>query len=131
MKTITTYLKLLTKPLHIITQQKGSINKSLYNLQLCVEKVPTIKAEEKWTKEFPQQEMNWSQFYQMSFSCTVDFKLRNFNYKYLKRKIPNNKYLFKCKLVPSVLCGFCSMQEETIVHLFWQCWCIQDLWSKV
>ena len=57
-------------------QQKGSINKSLYNLQFWVEKVPTIKAEEKWTKEFSQQEMNWSQFYQMSFySCTVDEKL--------------------------------------------------------
>ena len=64
-----------------------------YNLQLGVEKVPTIKAEEKWTKEFSQQEINWSQFYQMSFSCTVDFKLRNFKYKYLKRKILNNKYL--------------------------------------
>ena len=93
--------KKINKALHIITQQKGSINKSLYKLQLDVEK---IKAEEKWTKEFPQQEMNWSQFYQMSFSCTVDVKLRNFNYKYLMRIIPNNRYLFKCKLVPSVLC---------------------------
>ena len=26
---------------------------------------------------------------------------------------------------------FCSMQEETNVHLFWQCWYIQDRWSKV
>ena len=26
---------------------------------------------------------------------------------------------------------FCSMQKETNVHLFWQCWYIQDLWSKV
>ena len=123
--------KKINKALHIITQQKGSINKSLYKLQLDVEKVPTIKAEEKWIKEFPQQEMNWSQFYQMSFSCTVDVKLRNFNYKYLMRIIPNNRYLFKCKLVPSVLCDFCSIQEETNFHLFWQCWCIQDLWSNV
>ena len=75
--------------------------------------------------------MNWSQFYQFSFSCTVDVKLRNFNYAYLMRIIPNNRYLFKCKLVPSVLCDFCSMQEETNFYLFWQCWCIQDLWSNV
>ena len=80
--------------------------KFLYKLQLDVEKVPTIKAEEKWAKEFPQREMNWSQFYQISFSCTVDVKLRNFNYKYLMRIIPNNRYLFKCKLVPSVRGGF-------------------------
>ena len=71
--------------------------------------------------------MNWSQFYQMNFSCTVDVKLKNFNYKYLMRIIPNNKYLVKCKLVPYVLCEFCSMQ----VYLFWQCWYIQDLSSKV
>ena len=61
--------------------------------------------------------MNWSQFYQMSFSCTVDVKLRNFNYKYLMRIIPNNRYLFKCKLVPSVLCDFCSMQEDMLCPL--------------
>ena len=75
--------------------------------------------------------MNWSQFYQMSFSCTVDVKLRNFNYKYFMRIIPNNRYLFKNKLVPSVLCDFCSMQEETNFHQFWQYWYIQDLWSNV
>ena len=34
-------------------------------------------------------------------------------------------------LVPSVLCDFCSMKEETNFHLFWQCWYIQDLWSNV
>ena len=54
----------------------------------------------------------------MSFSRTVDVKLRNFNYIYLMRIIPNKRYLFKCKLVPSVLCDFCFMQEETNVHLF-------------
>ena len=47
------------------------------------------------------------------------------------RIIPNNKYLFKCKLAPSVLCDFCSRQEETNIHLFWQCWYIQELWSQV
>ena len=82
------------RTLHIVTKQKGSINKSLYNIQLVAENVPKIKAEEKWSKEIPQHEMNWPQFYLMSFNCTVDVKLRNFNYKYLMRIIPNNKYLF-------------------------------------
>ena len=63
----------------------------------------------------------------MSFSCTVDVKLRNFNYNYLMRIIPNNRYLFKCKLFPSVLCDFCSMQKETNVHLF----LAMLVWSKV
>ena len=37
----------------------------------------------------------------------------------------------KCKLSPSVLCDSCSMQVETIVNLYLQCWYIQDLWSKI
>ena len=75
--------------------------------------------------------MNWSQFYLMSFYSTVDVTLGNFNCEYLVRIIPNNKYLFKCKLAQSVLCDSCSIQEESNVHLFWQCWYIQDLWPKV
>ena len=67
----------------------------------------------------------------MSFNCTVDVKLRNFNNKYLMRIVPNHKYLFKCRLAPSVLCDFCSRNEETNVHLFWQCWYVQDFWSKI
>ena len=67
----------------------------------------------------------------MSINCTVDVKLRNFNYKYLMRIVPNNKYLFKCKLAPSVLCDFCARHEETNAHLFWECWYVQDLWSQI
>ena len=72
-----------SKALHIVTKQKGSINKSLYNLQLKDEKLPTIKSKEKWAKEFPNQELKWPLFYLMSFNCTIYVKLRNFNYKYL------------------------------------------------
>ena len=50
---------------------------------------------------------------------------------FLMRIVPNNKYLFKCKLAPSVLCDFCLSQEETNAHLFWECWYIQDFWSKI
>ena len=37
--------KSTNKTLHFVPQQKGLIKKGLYNLQLGVEKVPTIKAE--------------------------------------------------------------------------------------
>ena len=47
------------------------------------------------------------------------------------RIVPNNKYLFKCKLAPTVLCDFCAMQEETNAHLFWECSYVQEYWSKI
>ena len=55
MKTITTLPK-TDKALHIATQLNGSINKC--NLQLGVEKLPTIKAENKRAKEYPQQKVS-------------------------------------------------------------------------
>ena len=67
----------------------------------------------------------------MAHRCTIDMKLRNFQYKYLMRIVPNNKYLFKYKLAPTVLCDFCAMQEETNAHLFWECSYVQEYWSKI
>ena len=107
-----------SKALHIVTKQKGSINKSLYNLQLRYETLTTIKSKEKWAKEFPNQELKWPQIYLMSFNCTIDVKLRNFNYKYLMRIIPNNKYLFKCKLAPSVLATFVQCKKKPMPICF-------------
>ena len=58
MKAKTTYIKEQTK------------------LQFSSEKVPTIKMEEKWDMEFPQQEMNWARNYNTSL------KLSNILVKY-------------------------------------------------
>ena len=67
----------------------------------------------------------------MAHRCTIDMKLRNFQCKYLMRIVPNNKYLFKCKLAPTVLCDFCAMQEEINAHLFWECFYVQEYWSRI
>lgn len=63
--------------------------------------------------------------------ATNDVKLRNFQYKYLKRIIPTNQFLNKCKLVSSSLCDFCSMEIETLNHLFWECRYVQCFWMKL
>ena len=75
----------------------------------------------KLTNEFLGQNIVWDSAYLMAFWCTNDVKLRNFQYKYLMRIVPNNRYLFKCQIAPTVLCDFCSMQEENNAHLFWDC----------
>ena len=62
------------KAFHFVTQQKGSINKGLYKMRLNALQAPVINAEEKWANEFHQQQLNWPQYYQMSFNCTVDAK---------------------------------------------------------
>ena len=119
------------KALHILNQQKGSINKYLYNLQFKTDNLQKLKTEVKWEAEFPEEEFIMSQHYQMSFNCTIDVKLQTFQYKYLMRLTPNNKYLFKCNTVPSVLCDFCLMQEESNSHLFWECWHVQEFCTRI
>ena len=73
------------KTLYILTQEKQSINKHLYNIRLNAVKTPVIKSEAKWTDDFPQEQLNWSQYYQMSRRKITKF----FNYKYLMRIVPN------------------------------------------
>ena len=114
-----------------IISLKHNINKTLYSTQLKETSQERLKSEVKWTKDFQNYDIDWELAYQMSHRCTIDIKLRNFQYKYLMRIIPNNKYLFKCKLAPTVLCDFCAMQEETNAHLFLDCHFVQGYWSKI
>ena len=44
---------------------------------------------------------------------------------------PNNRHVFKCKIAPTVLCDFCSLQEENNAHLFWDCIFPQEFWSHI
>ena len=97
---------------------KHNINKTLYSAQIKDTSQERLKSEVKWTNDFQTYDIVREVAYQMAHRFTIDMKLRNFQYKYLMRIVPNNKYLFKCKLAPTVLCDFCAMQEETNAHLF-------------
>ena len=47
------------------------------------------------------------------------------------RIIPSNKYLLKCKIGETALCEFCTMEIETINHLFWKCNYVQHFWANL
>ena len=49
---------------------------------------------------------------------TKDNRLQNFQYKCLMPIIPTNKSLLKCKIGEKALCKLCTMEIETINHLF-------------
>jgi len=67
----------------------------------------------------------------MPYIATIDTLIQSFQYKTINRTIPTNKLLFKCKLTCSTLCDFCSCNIETIIHLFWECPLIQDVWNSL
>ena len=42
--------------------------------------------------------------------------------------VPNNKYLFKCKLASNILCDFCAIKAEA--HLCWECFYVHEYGEK-
>ena len=59
---------------------------------------------------------------------TNDIKLRNFQYKCI---VTTDQFLTKCNIVGSAQCEFCSMEIETVSHLFWECAHVQQFWTSV
>lgn len=89
------------------------------------------RSEQKWEEEFKEETFSWKKIYSVSLLSTKDIKLQNFQYKHLFRIIPTNKFLFKCNIEDSALCDFCSMNIQTLNHLFWECPQVQHFWSEV
>lgn len=69
--------------------------------------------------------------YSLTFEATIDTTLRSFQYRFLMQLIPTNIYLYRCKLTATNICDFCSMNVESIEHLFWECSYVQELWSNL
>ena len=109
---------------------KKNINKILTKMQVKAMHCTTdIKSQKQWDKQF--HDLNWKDIYSMPHYCTIDTKLRAFQYKYNMRIYPTNQFLFKCKITSSSLCEFCNMDCETIEHLFWECQVVQAFWTGI
>jgi hypothetical protein len=103
--------------------------KHLYNFQLQNEPQIEMKTQQLWENLFDNKNINWKKVYTLSFKCTLDQTLRNFQYKYLMQIVRCNDFLCKHGLVNSNLCDFCNMCTETPMHLFWECHITQTFWS--
>lgn len=57
----------------------------------------------------------------LPFRITKDTKLRWFQYRVIHRILPTNPFLFKIKVVDSIKCSFCNFEDETYLHLFYEC----------
>jgi len=67
--------------------------------------------------------------YTHPIKLTNETKLREFQFKFLNRIVPNNSFLFKCKIASPSLCDFCYSYLDSLHHMFWECQCIQIFWT--
>ena len=89
--------------------------------------------ETKWGQIFqcPPDMLPWRKYYSLNFNCTIDSKMRAFQYRLLLRIIPTNKYLKVCDIIDDDRCYFCHSEIETIEHLFFLCPLVKELWVKL
>ena len=107
-----------------------SINKFIYNKQLnIIHNSLIIKPHIKWETEVGN--VNWKVVHTMPFKSLIDTKIRAFQYKYLMRIVPNNRFLYKCNITNTSLCDFCTMFVETNKHLFWDCQFSRAFWTDL
>ena len=82
------------------------VSQLLYNEQIS-HQAYIIKSHRKWEELF-REELNWNQIHKMPFICTIDTRLRYFQYKFIMRIIATNKFLYRCRKSDSNLCSFCN-----------------------
>ena len=78
---------------------------------------------------------NWSLEDYLSYftnirKITNHVKIRDFQYRLLQRGIITNIQLKKWGITDTNLCSFCNKYEETILHLFYQCEKVQEMWNE-
>ena len=92
------------------------------------------KSQKKWIRDcelVDAEDLAWESIYLLPRICTLSTKLRNFQFKFLHRRIATNSYLFKIKFSESNLCCFCQTAQETLLHLFWECPITEPFWKNV
>ena len=67
----------------------------------------------------------------MAFQCTLDAKIREFQYKILNCIIFTNKKLNLIGVVESPNCTFCQEATESVEHLLFSCRINSNFWKHV
>ena len=88
----------------------------------------------KWYQELGEDVFGGVSGYAQShcdiYSVTNITKFRSFQYRLMQRALVTNIQLYEWKVVSSRLCSFCGEEPETVIHMFCDCWAIQDIWHQ-
>jgi hypothetical protein len=94
-------------------------------------KAPTAK--QKWGEKlglhFTDEE--WKTCCLMPFKCTMEVKLRWFQYRILNRILTTNTFMYTIGQRNDNLCTFCNREPETIKHLFTECEKVKNIWAQL
>ena len=105
-------------------------SKKIYKTQLKnLTASPTSQAH--FDNHYKTDQVYWPEIYSLPFQCTIESKLRSFQFKMNHNIVFTNERLFRYNMVASNLCTFCKGDVETVDHLFVSCIYVKLLWDKI
>ena len=116
--------------LNIILKSRSGAS-DMYKVLKETEFQPKMK--HKWSFDLGQDidESKWRQIFKVCFKFKNDASLTWFQYRILFRIIGVRKYLKLTKIDEFSTCRLCTNNEETILHLFYNCIKTKDFWGNV
>ena len=116
-----------------ILNQKMKGTKVFYNLLLERSTEYTYSdLQKKWLKVTPQKfsRDEWRKIFNICFKAIQDNNIVWLQYRIIYRILGTRSLLFKMSITDTSLCRNCMQTEETIEHLFFECWKVKDLLTK-
>lgn len=109
------FIPICLKP--ILQQKSGA--QVIYNILNKNDDNPTGMLS--WNKKYAISKENWKRIFAFPFKITKYPAMQWFQTCINHNILVTNSYLCKIKLRDDSLCYFCKLEDETIIHLFWQC----------
>ena len=91
----------------------------------------TPTAKQKLTNKYVNVEIEWEKVYSLAFQCTLDTKIREFQYKIQNCIMFTNEKLKLIGVVDSPNCTFCREATESVEHLLFSCRITSKFWKHV
>ena len=105
-------------------------SKKIYDILISASEIqPT--SQNYYQEIFQTANLDWKIIYTLPRIVTLDTKFRIFQYKLLNNVLYLNKMLFKFGKSNSPHCSFCKKEEETPLHLFYECSKTSNLWIEL
>jgi hypothetical protein len=106
--------------------------KYMYEEMVKGKRETPMKAMDKWRRDLKSNTENRRILKEHTNNhwCTLNNKIRSFNFNYLNRNIPYNKRLMDMKLRENAECKSCG-GTETLIHMYWYCKKKFNLWTHL
>ena len=78
-----------------------------------------------------QDSLLWKSRFSLIYRSSIENRIRNFQFKFVHRKIATQYYLCKIGISDSALCNFCDSHPQTLLHLFLKCTHVSSFWYEV